>query len=342
MGEDFISRQIRRTNRNLLLMGAILLGIIGAMVTLTWRDVYNHLFGPFPTQPSELAAIPGPNSTQRYYLQVQGKESIPTGMQQFEGGSKQASAQVVALVVGDRLLLVKMPMGADQLSFKGQLAAIPAALQTQVVRSWEQEHPEAKGAFLPYMLDATGIWDRDSVIVTIAGLIFTFAALYMIVLSLRRMSQPDSHPLLSKLQRYGLVNDIRMQIDSEMRSENGGERFGPMHFTKGWVIHATAYKTDLMQVRDVIWAYPKVTKHYTNGIPTGKSYSAIIRDTKGQSLEVSGKKDSVPQLLQSLQRRMPWLLVGYSKELDALWLKEKPKFFALAEQRRAKLAPAAR
>jgi hypothetical protein len=34
---------------------------------------------------------------------------------------------------------------------------------------------------------------------------------------------------------------------------------------------------------------------------------------------------------------MPWLLAGYSKELDALWQKEKPKFFALAEQRRETL-----
>ncbi len=97
-----------------------------------------------------------------------------------------------------------------------------------------------------------------------------------------------------------------------------------------------------MATRDVVWAYPKVTKHYHNGIPTGKTYSAIIRDSKGQSLEISGKKDSVPKLLESLQRRMPWVLVGFSKELEALWLKEKPKFFQLMEQRRASLAGASR
>src|SRR2546430_4079445 len=97
-----------------------------------------------------------------------------------------------------------------------------------------------------------------------------------------------------------------------------------------------------MATRDVVWAYAKVTKHYHNGIATGKSYSAIIRDSKGQSLEISGKKDSVPKLLESLQRRMPWVLVGFSKELEALWLKVKSKFLQLIVQSRASFAGSTR
>jgi hypothetical protein len=127
-----------------------------------------------------------------------------------------------------------------------------------------------------------------------------------------------------------------------MRSEGGGEQFGAMRITSNWLIHAAAYKSDVMASRDIIWAYPKVTKHYHNGIPTGTTYSAILRDSKGQSVEVSGKKDSVPKLLESVQRRMPWVLIGFSKELEALWLKEKQRFFQLIEERRAKLSPAMR
>jgi hypothetical protein len=39
---------------------------------------------------------------------------------------------------------------------------------------------------------------------------------------------------------------------------------------------------------------------------------------------------------------MPWILVGYTKELDALWQKEKPRFFQLMEQRRATPSVASR
>jgi hypothetical protein len=43
-----------------------------------------------------------------------------------------------------------------------------------------------------------------------------------------------------------------------------------------------------------------------------------------------------------VQRRMPWVLMGYDKQLEALWLKEKQRFLQLIEQRRAKLSPAIR
>ena len=158
----------------------------------------------------------------------------------------------------------------------------------------------------------------------------------------KRQLQPDSHPLLAQLAKYGGLQGVRMRLDSEVRSEGGGEKFGAMQITTNWLIQAAAYKTNVMATHDVVWAYPKITKHYHNGIPTGKTYSAIIRDSKGQSLEINGKKDSVPKMLESLQRRMPWVLIGFSKELEALWLKEKPKFVELMEQRRAKLAPATR
>jgi hypothetical protein len=59
-------------------------------------------------------------------------------------------------------------------------------------------------------------------------------------------------------------------------------------------------------------------------------------------MEVSGKKDSVPKLLESLKRRMPWILVGYTKELETLWQKQKPRFFQLMERRRAELPMASR
>lgn len=341
MGEDFISRQIRRTNRNLLLLGAALLGIIGTLVSFTWRDVHNFAFGPFPAQPSELAAISNPDYPAHYYLRIQGEKTFTTGMQEVDAGSSQTvRAEFVVLLMGKRLLLVKTPVNNQQVAFKGLLVAIPRELQTGVVRVWDEKRPEEKGAFLPYMLDATGIWTTDNVIVALSVTGFSILGILLIGLALRRYAQPDSHPLLAKLQKYGLVHDVRMQIDSEIRSEGGGQRFGKLQFTTNWVLQSLAYKTNVMRVRDVLWAYPKVTKHYHNGIPTGKTYSAIIRDAQGQSVEVSGKKDTVPQLLQSLQQRMPWILIGYSKELEALWQKEKPRFFALAEQRRAKLSMA--
>jgi len=65
--DDFVSREIRRTNRNLLIPGTALLTIVATVVSFTWREVYNYVFGPFPIQASELATIWNPDQPKRYY-----------------------------------------------------------------------------------------------------------------------------------------------------------------------------------------------------------------------------------------------------------------------------------
>ncbi len=342
MWDDFISRQIRRTSRNLFLCGTVVLTILGLLLATTWRDTYNYIFGPFPVQGSELVSISNPDFPKRYFLKVEGEKSFPTAMGELEEGSNdKLRTAIVALAVNKRLLLVNTPRDNHQLQFTGTLMAVPAEVSNRVVHLWEEKRPDLKGAFLPFMLDATGFrTKRDNLLVAAAGASFGVLGLALIGIAIRRKLQPERHPLLTQLAKYGGLQDVRMRIDSEIRSEGGGEKFGAMQITTNWLIHAAAYKTNVMATRDVVWAYPKVTKHYHSGIPTGKTYSAIIRDSKGQSVEISGKKDSVPKLLESLQRRMPWVLVGFSKELEALWLKEKPKFFQQMEQRRASLAGA--
>jgi len=57
MWDDFISGQIRRTSRNLFLLGTAVLTILGLLLAAGWRDTYNFVFGPFPVQGSELVSI---------------------------------------------------------------------------------------------------------------------------------------------------------------------------------------------------------------------------------------------------------------------------------------------
>jgi hypothetical protein len=343
MWDDFISGQIRRTSRNLFLMGGAILLILGLLLAAGWRDTYNFVFGPFPIQSSELISISNTDSSKHYFLKVQGEKSFATGMREVDASDHdKIRAEIVALVVEKRLLLVKTPTDNHQLQFTGTLTAIPPEVANGAVRRWNEKHPDLKGAYLPFMLDATGFRKGDNLVVAAVGAGLGVLGLVLIGIPVRRKMQPESHPLLMQLAKYGGLQDVRMRMDSEMRSEGGGEKFGAMQVTTNWLIHAAAYKTNVMATRDVVWAYPKVTKHYHSGIPTGKTYSAIIRDSKGQSVEISGKKDSVPKMMESLQRRMPWVMIGFSKELEALWLREKPKFFQLVEQRRASLAGATR
>src|SRR2546425_2912447 len=162
MWDDFISRQIRRTNRNLLLIGAGILTVLGLLLAAGWRDTYNFIFGPFPVQNSQLVAISNPDAPKHYFLKVRGEESFATGMREVDAGNHdKIRAEVVALVVEKRLLLVKTPTDNHQLEFTGILTAVsPGALHDFVAQE-EGQNRWVKGAFFSLIMGAAGFPNGD-------------------------------------------------------------------------------------------------------------------------------------------------------------------------------------
>src|SRR5258708_18020711 len=157
MWDDFISRQIRRTSRNLFLCGTVVLTILGLLLATTWRDTYNYIFGPFPVQGSELVSISNPDFPKRYFLKVEGEESFPTAVGELEEGSNdKLRTAIVALAVNKRLLLVNTPRDNHQIQFTGALMAAPAEVSNRVRHLWEGKRPDMKGAFTQSRMDSTG------------------------------------------------------------------------------------------------------------------------------------------------------------------------------------------
>jgi len=146
MWDDFISGQIRRTNRNLFLLGTGVLTILGLLPAAGWRDAYNFVFGPFPVQGSELVSIWNRDIPKRYFLKVQGEKSFATGMQEVDANNHdKVRAEIVALVVNKRLLLVKTPPDNQQLQFTGTLTAVP----TQADAKSSYPHASCIGPLTP-------------------------------------------------------------------------------------------------------------------------------------------------------------------------------------------------
>jgi hypothetical protein len=123
------------------------------VVSFTWREAYNYLFGPFPVEASELAAIGNPDQPKRYYLKVQGDKSHTTGMQVVDRDNKEnVRAVLVALLVGKKFLLVKTRADNHQLEFKGALVAMPPEVRSGAVQPMEEKYPELQGAFLAFQV----------------------------------------------------------------------------------------------------------------------------------------------------------------------------------------------
>jgi hypothetical protein len=270
MLERFIDREIRRTNRNLLLLSGCTCMLLLLLCGVTWRYWYNFLGGPAPINAEALGAITDPGAVTRYFVTAQGDKTVSTGLREITitrskytrtERSRRTTAQYVALLTrGRKALLVKSPTETTATTFSGALVPIPADIRGRLGKDIE--------VFLPYMLDAGGFrapgyWSLGF------GVPVMLLSLWGLSLALRRRSDPGQHPLMRRLSSLGQASEIAAHIDREIAAPPGATAYGPALLTESFMLRSTAFGTAVMRHQDLIWVHGKVTKHSTNGIPTG-------------------------------------------------------------------------
>jgi len=62
-------------------------------------------------------------------------------------------------------------------------------------------------------------------------------------------------------------------------------------------------------------------KAFCNFIPTGSSYSLLVRDARGKLPELSNSEQLVNSYLASLAEQTPWVIFGYDGKLEKLYKK---------------------
>lgn len=339
MSDGFLAKAIGRVGRNCAVVGAGGLLIIGLVFWAERGYFYNFSHGPFTLDRATLLTLQNPDTRRESFVTIQGDETQETGLEESSTDYFITTHHpFLALSVGDRLLLVKASKGKATTLLSGEITHIPDDVQKQVIAALEQKNPEIKGLFLPVMLDATG-YRLNGYLGIVAGVVFGLALLWCFWKGLNWSTRPETHPVWRKLGKYGPAEQMAMQLDSELRSEGGGEVFGNGRLTTNWLVHSAFASVDVFRMGDLVWAYPYVVKHYHSGIPTGKSHYVKVFDRGGATAMISVKKNMAPNLLNAIQRRAPWAVCGFSAELDQMWKKRRTEFLQTVEQRKKPAQP---
>ena len=335
----YLERQIRRANRNLLLVAAFL--ILGVVVygIASWRYFYNFFTGPYGAGAARLSAIKSPDDELRFFLRVKGEQTYDSGFQEIEreteGGtvkSETVKAKYSILLVEGRFLIVKGDPNYSGVSFQGGIEPLPQDLRADIITPLLQKHPDANERFFPLMLDATGF--RNDGYLGIAICIPTvLLGLWLIRKVLLRKNNPAIHPVVKSASRYGSLVDTAQQLDSELRGDT--VKFGKASVTPSWVLLPTTFGLSMCRIPDLIWTYKKVTRHYHTFIPTGKTYALIMYDRFGVPLTLQARLKKVDALLALLAQRSPWAIFGYSDELKKHLQTNWRGFIATVDARRA-------
>lgn len=122
-----------------------------------------------------------------------------------------------------------------------------------------------------------------------------------------------------------------LEADYEYAKGNGIKLSGIIGLGNRALYYMDGAHPRVVSTKKLLWAYTNITQHRTYGIPTGKTYGvAIFAEGRGNFVTVSAKNEAnAKDILQFLVNKYPWMIVGYSAELQKLFSQDITSFKSL-------------
>jgi len=155
----------------------------------------------------------------------------------------------------------------------------------------------------------------------------------------KRVQDYTRHPICKRLASFGTLEQLIQEIETTILT-NPEEKIAGVKVVGPWLFKSTVFGLTCFHVKDIVWVYQKVTSHSVNLIPTGKSFAALLLDRHGYSAEILAGKDKVEALMAHICQQSPWIVAGFSKDLEKMWKSKKAEFIAAVDERRKDFAKA--
>ncbi len=183
--------------------------------------------------------------------------------------------------------------------------------------------------FLPYYLKINYYGSFD-----LSSLIFFFVfAVFFIALALFFLIRVLSGYYQKSIRQYCARGESLERVESFYRGSTPkyGLRIGNDYLIGQDANGVTAF----VPVRDLMWTYTHVLRHKLYGvITTGKSIALRFYTRDGKYCSHAVKNEGQAQeLLQEIQRLFPWVMTGYSNDLEKAFRKNREDFVREIDQR---------
>lgn len=191
---------------------------------------------------------------------------------------------------------------------------------------------EQKSLFLPYVIMEGRYGDVEISALVVQGifvLILLLLSIYCIVGGVKRRNIKDlkKYCLEQGDLEYGL---FQMEQFYESGTPVQGLRLDDRFFLM--VVGSAVY---FAETSDIVWIYPNITKHSTNGIPTGKTYAIRVKKRNGSELAIGVKNKKVmDEVMDYIGSRTPYVILGYDKEIESIYNRNRGEMIQEVDRRR--------
>jgi hypothetical protein len=144
---------------------------------------------------------------------------------------------------------------------------------------------------------------------------------------LRRIVNPSAHPLYQYLARLSDVQQMVQRVNEEFAGIKPGDA---PQFGINWLAQGNTFGVDLVRWQDIAWLH--IYTQVRNGV---RSNYIRVRSRDGRQFVMPvAQQAQAEQLLRELYARAPWAEVGFSRELEQQWIKERATFLQRVDARK--------
>ncbi|MDQ2745764.1 MAG: hypothetical protein M3T96_00685 [Acidobacteriota bacterium] len=347
--DGFLAKNIERCNRNLMIVCIAVIVSVAVGAFYNSRYLANVILGPAAVeQDSILFGGQDLPDTFRNYVKITADEVYDTGANYYEISDrnvKTIQSRYFLLDVEGKLLLAEIDPnseitdGAKNVTLNGELANITAEESAKVTLPLLLKQPELRSDLLPFVLRAKSGFATAAYIGAAIGFALLLFAGFRLWSVLKKIGSPEESATMKSLAAHGSPAQVAASIDAEQAGQH--EKISSIYLLPTWIIKSGTFSMDVQHVEDIVWMYKKVTKHSVNFIPTGKTYEVILHNAQGKTLSLTGRfmnDEKTNRILETIYRRVPWIMTGFDNELTAHWSKNKTAFIESVETRKKSYA----
>ena len=182
---------------------------------------------------------------------------------------------------------------------------------------------ELEAIMLPYYLDVGRINGQPVLVeagIFLGSLVLLGIAVFPLIKALRGGYQKK---VIAKLREAG---DFEASAERAAQFYDLTEPVCGVRMGTEYVFFQDGANSVLLRPWDVAWVYQSTTQHKTNGIPSGKTYAAILRTMDGTQYSLGMKEEEVQQLLEAMHTALPGVVLGYTEDLERLYKQNRSAF----------------
>ena len=177
---------------------------------------------------------------------------------------------------------------------------------------------EAVNMTLPYVIDTKRNVGMDKVMKTLGFIVNLVVIAGMIYYLIWVIKGGHLGQLKKEIEASPYSID---QASSDFEIAQEVSRKSLLRMGRLFVFFLCGASPHALALENLVWIYPYVTTHKTNGIKTGTTYEVMFVDKNNKRVKafMSNKKE-MEHVMDYMSQRLNWVIFGYSEELARLGL----------------------